>query len=416
MVYAGWWEYAGVEICNTARAHAYAGAACASLRIGAGGCPDLDAVTGPQAYTTPQLDAAPWYDPAIPESARVLGVVGLDLSGLSKAPRAREVSALAAGGGRLGTLAMTQRQMLATVLVLAADHAALSYGVAWLSRALADPVCAPGGCAGASMRVAAYCPGAALPRPGDDGPVRTLYDVGVIDGPTVVSEITLRGAVAAKVEVSLVAGRPWLYRAPRLVGTVQLGTAPTATFNPSATATCAGAATCVDDPVCTPPLPAPGPATLSDPCWTGTAFNARRGVLSVTPEGMPSWLETVPIIRVTTGAAAMRKLWVRLFQPKLGGCADPVDMCAWCGELSVMYLGAGTVLDVDGRTRTADAMCGGDITAIADVNLYGAGGGPMQWPSWSCDTGACIEVAADAAAVAADASVTVWLASREDAV
>ncbi|MGI5292848.1 hypothetical protein ACQEVF_57390 [Nonomuraea polychroma] len=391
---------------NTARAYAYARQAGIPLRTP--GCN----ITG-ATYTTAAADDAPWYDPNVPESARVFGFAGAALNGLDRVPHQRAMAALPNGGGRLAGLATVHRQMTAEVIALAADDAALSYAIAWLSRAAADPPCSPS-CRGQHMQLAAHCLDAARP---DENPLRTLYEVGLLEGPVELSRFKAgQCGIGARLELTLAAGLPWLYRPPTPVQTVTLATQPTVTFNPNPTAVCSTPGTCMDDPACLPPQIPPAPRPANDPCWLGgSTFTARRTVVTLPATALPTWLEAVPIIRVQSGTAPLKKVWIRLYDPALAGCGDPLDPCTRCAEWSAMYLAANTILDIDVRSRTAMAVCGGDITTAFEPVLYGPGGDPPGWPTVGCSPGVCVEIAAESAGMAANASVSVSFAARQDA-
>jgi len=87
------------------------------------------------AYVSPAADDAPWYDPAVPESAEFAGLFVEDIVGFDSTVR-REVSEGAINGGSLGPLKLGTRSVTVTGWLRAKTCCAAEYGLRWLSEAL----------------------------------------------------------------------------------------------------------------------------------------------------------------------------------------------------------------------------------------------------------------------------------------
>ncbi|MFE7105639.1 hypothetical protein ACFU98_10560 [Streptomyces sp. NPDC057575] len=405
-------ELAGNEIVNSARAAVYARAR--GVPVQCDPCPDIAAAVGDMPYVDPVTDEAPWYDPAVPESSGVLGVLGLSAAGFSSSPITREPVPLVGDGAALGPVRRQHREIAYTVLLIAADDCALSYGLEWLSIALQGSAC--GSCTGDEMCVFSCCP------VDGDRELRHLYDVGVLDGPQVTETQYLgSGAVLATVTFTLVAGKPWIYREPleTLTDWVPLGTGDViGPVDPDQVyEQCVTAEPCATDPLCpAPPLPPRPPAPMS-PCYPTGMGTFRRSLISVSPLAQSAWLETTPVLEVRAGAQDMRRLIVRFWtNPQGNPCKDIADPCNVCTDINVSYLPAGSHLTIDGRVQRSIVECQQIPfgTATSTPIVYGPQGQNFTWPVFSCPTGLCIEVWSDVDFTAGDATARVLLVPRSD--
>ncbi|MFR9675859.1 hypothetical protein [Streptomyces sp. TR02-1] len=406
---------------STTRAYAYSRRLGMNLRCNP--CPELPQALEDDPYVAPAMDPAPWFDALVPASASLVGFVGLGVDGLDRAPVSRSPVPLLTDGSLLGPLRRPHREITFTVLILGLDEAAMSYGISWLASALRGSLCVGQSCGGDTLCMFSSCP---LVTPGKgnlgDSELRMLYDVGLLEGPSVLEKTKLNRGLMATVQFTLVAGTPYIYQLPLAVtpdtpeSWLPIGRDGTAIVDPKGPdpELCQPAADCLDDPECPKaPLP-PLPPAPTDPCFPTDPYEARRTVVTIPPSQMPDWQEVVPVITVRTGAKVARRLTVRFHVNPAGlDCTGPIDPCASCADISAAYLPSGSELVVDGRVQRAYVDCGGGGTA--EPVLYGPGGELFEWPVFECSTGLCIEIMADSGQIADDATAQVLLVAREDA-
>jgi hypothetical protein len=404
---------AGVELVNSARATAYA-QALGVYGVGCASCQCLNYGLGDEPYTNPVTDLAPWYDPAVPASARFGGYLGMGVDGFEHSTAAREVSEVVGDGGVHGRLRRTPRELVVSTLAVACDEQALSYGLSWLASALRGGACSAT-CAGDPLCAYAYCPGEGGVRDDWDQAQRHLFDVALVGGPTVTERLVLepgtcRPSLLAGVEYTLTAATPWLYRRPVLAVAPPFAQVTGTIVDPPPP--CTTGTACTPDPACPAPPARPVIPPPVDTCACVLATNPWRTAIELTPQG-GSWLEAVPVIEVRAGATPITCLKVRFWAtPGATTCADASgDPCRFCGELGVGYIPANATLFIDGRTRSAYMTCGQGADPRG-VNLFGAGTQRYSWPVLDCPGQVCVEFLASGAA--ANAQVTVALSVRED--
>lgn len=419
-MYAGYLEYAGVEIINDARAAAYG--AAAGIGITCDECPEISGAVGDDPYDWygGAGEEAPWWDPTRPESRQFLGVLAEEVTGLEDAQAEREPTDLIGDGVALGPLRRKGREMAFTVHLVARDEAGVSYGIAWLASALRGGACAESACQGDEMCMFAYCP--ISPRGTDE--IRHLYDVGLMEGPKIEERQTLSGGgILAKTTFTLVAANPLIYSDP-LPGAkwVQLdkganlyGIDPDAVYE-----RCRDPRSCVEDPECDQPKMPPRPPVPRSPCLPKGKGNFRQTLITVEPESAPEWHELVPLIELEPGSRDMRRLIVRFWSNPTGtDCTKLSDPCAACFDVQVPYVPKKSVLTVDGRTQRARVECPPDkdtgTRAVGTPQMYGPGGRSFTWPVFQCPTGICVEVLSERETTAKDAKVKVELVARGDA-
>lgn len=157
-------EVNGIEIANGARTNAYIarGLAGPFWQVGTGcDCSVLwreyDCETPEACFVSPAWDPAPWYNPAIPASAKFLGVLIPDLhawfDGLAN--RAVTPRASGLGGASLGPMHDDPRPLLTEGWLVAEDAAGIEYGRRWLQYVLGQ-ACDP--CNLAIARIRSHCP------------------------------------------------------------------------------------------------------------------------------------------------------------------------------------------------------------------------------------------------------------------
>jgi len=433
-MYTGWIAFAGSELANTARARAYADRY--GVQVACPPCDGLEQVLGWPYYETPEADDAPWWDPSRPESGQLLGVWCTGADGFQSAPTARTVTDLPGGGGILSGLRTPHREVRLQFQVLALGDCAASYALGYLSAALKGRLCRPDACGGDVMCMYACCPGCTPPSGADRLPgeqeLRTMYDVGVIDGPSETAREYLPGSagcgpqgcdpgvpVLLTVEVTLALANPWIYCQPTDAsgGWVDLSHGSfVPDYDPDAIyAQCASVAAspCPSDPNCPPPPFPFFPALPANACYPTGAMAAQRTLLTVAPDHVPDWWESVPVVTIETGETDLRRLTVRFYSNPLGiPCTeqDP-DPCSACADLNIAYLPKRSTVVLDGRQLRASMSCpGGSGRPV----MTGPQGSSFSWPVFGCGGGWCVELVAQSP-VDGSARVRVEIAARVDA-
>lgn len=424
-IYAGFLQFHGVELINNARTRAYANQL--SITDVTCECGDLAAALDDTPYLSPDADNAPWWDPAEPHSKDFAGLIGLDITGLSRSLGSRDAVPLVRGGASLHPLRRREREIQVSALALAKTDCALSYGFSWLASALRGGTCTSG-CQGDSLCFFTCCPTCPEPVEGDEGNVdcydantrhwRTILNVGLltVDDPDDITQVP--GGWLGRITFTFVAGDPYIYRDPTLMVS---GPRPEQVLpnyvDPGVPPDCVETADCLQGDCPPPPAPILAPPPL-DPCFPSGPFTAARVVMNVPNDRLAIWTEAVPLITIQPGAIPLRRVTIRWYENPLGrDCASDVDPCAACAEVNLNFIPARSTFILDGRTETASVDCpGGPGLRTAEPALYGRGGTPFVWPVFSCNAGACLEIIAQANSVAADLNITVHYVQREDAV
>jgi hypothetical protein len=467
-MYEGYLAMAGVELVNNERAAVYARALgittidCAPCSIGA-------AIDDP-AYTTPQTDDAPWWDPAAPESAGFAGFFGLQVKGFDSSPIIRTPVERLGDGAVITRTRYAHREVVYTGVAMAVDQCSLSYGLAWLSTALRGSTCKP--CGGVDACAYTCCPTVA----NENYTLRTMSQVGVLEGPITNRVSALKRAcggsaapVIAEVTFTLILGRPWLYRAPvQVVNGPVFGAGcdakscvvwsgapdpdpdacvvwedencdcviwetpdhpgpdcPNGQDNAVDRQGCAkpGAHSCALDPQrltnCPEPPSPPQPPRPYDPC--GICYdgpNTVTGAVTVPPHTTPQWMDSVPLVQIRTGLEPARAILLRFYANPTGATCDPasLDPCNACATMAIPYVPAGATLTIDGRDYTAALDCdGGRGTAVIDdtAGIFGPDGRAYSWPVFDC-TGFCITITVPCD-FPTDVDIDVSVVAREDA-
>lgn len=240
----GWLVYGGQEIANEARTISYlANRQTPTNPDGVPGvsdrwrvnitpccpCPVLftDSAGGVLEYLRPDLDGAPWYDPDVPASAEFLGLLVTGIDGLeSVVTRAVVDRGSAPGGAWLGVERLGPRPVTVKGTLVATTCVGLDYGRRWLAHTLANDPC--DACDTYALELRTSCPTAITPPASDEG-LKTLYGVGLTDGPKRSGQVDEHGPCdLLDVEFTLTAGEPWLYECP-IVALPRTTPAPDAT-------------------------------------------------------------------------------------------------------------------------------------------------------------------------------------------
>ncbi|WP_280499018.1 sugar transferase [Nocardia cyriacigeorgica] len=143
-MYRGWIALAGQELTNTSRliAHArpdipqsmeeaLAQCACRADFVSYDDSwPGMQAFLGDGPYV---IINAPWYDPALPQSAEFLGVWVTAAEGFGPTPADRAVSDAICAGGVAGPHRDTHRSLRVEAIIVACTNAGAEYGLEWLA-------------------------------------------------------------------------------------------------------------------------------------------------------------------------------------------------------------------------------------------------------------------------------------------
>lgn len=145
-MFRGWTELGGTELTNTSRLMAHtvmtptndlvlAGAQCSStcrvdfIRYD-DSWPGLQAFLGDAPYI---MTNAPWYDPAIPQSAEFLGIWVMKIEGDGPVPIDRTVNAAICSGGIATPNRDAHRVVTVEALLIGCTNPGVEYGLEWLA-------------------------------------------------------------------------------------------------------------------------------------------------------------------------------------------------------------------------------------------------------------------------------------------
>jgi hypothetical protein len=428
------------EIINLTRLQAYLDNVGSPFTTGAALC-SCDTLTAAMLgqntpYNTPATDPAPWYDPAVPESALFLGLLPLSVTGLDDDTGVRSVVNAVGGGGSLGPRRKLPRVITITALVVAASCCAAEYGLFWLSQTL-QGCCGGSGCDGDTLRMYNCCPDATMTRQQwIDNHRRTLRRVALTSGPTVISRdgsgTCARGTCGANgdqivVEFTLTAASPdwWTEQRPAIDAALPVGGTgacikwclPTdvspACQGPCAFAPCVSVSTCGTDPRCA--APEPPEVTGPEPCFcVPLAFE--RSCFTLDLSARPGWSDDVPTITITAGSTDLRGVRVSIFE-RVPGSTETCDSvadnnaCHPVFQAYVTYVPANGVLTIDGQTGRSLVRCSGACNPATTV--FGTSdGGPLTITPLSCANYClCVEVSQQET-TSVGSSISVTLSGR----
>jgi hypothetical protein len=436
-MYSGFFALAGNELVNNSRTTAYS-STLGITSVQCAPCATLNRALWDLPYTSPDLDDAPWYDPAEPHSKEFAGLLGLEVVGLGRSTGSRAVVPLTRDGASLHPVRRAAREVQFRAIALARTEAALSYGLSWLASALRGGTCTTG-CVGDSLCFFTACPPGcdpALPtdsnaqpeccRPSENPDLdpcgspywRQMLNVGLLAMETGSALRRVGSGWMTEVTITLTAGDPFIYREPTLMAAgVQASQIMPDYEDTGFPPDCFEAADCLRDPTCpTPPAPVLPPLPV-DACYPSGPFTAGRVVMELPRDRVPIWAEKVPLIIISAGSSRIERLTLRWYGNPTGGeCGDDLDPCGACAEVNVAFVPQGSTLTIDGRIEAAFVDCpGGPGLSTAEAQLYGRGGGPFVWPVFGCGDGMCVELITAANTVADDASIEIFYVVREDA-
>lgn len=427
-----------VEVANHTRLEAYLQSVGSPLDSrGVCSCPTFTAdLVGDLPYTTPESDAAPWWDPDVPESEEFAGLLVLSVEGLDDYPVRRTVTNAVAGGGSIGPARALPRTITVTGILLGSTCCGVDYGLHWLGEVLQG--CTGGQCDGDCLTLYNCCPGEDMDAEQFNARHRrTLRRVALVEGPRIIARTGTgcsagecqSGADILTVEIVLTAATPWLWTDPmpvmEVMPPVDVSTdCVTWCLHPSGAGAsgCEGGcrlADCPDptaacaDPRCQPPAP-PVP-TSPDTCFC-VPLAVERDCYDMDLTSRPGWSVDVPVITVRAGSSDLRNLTIEFFErsPNDDGlaCEELADMgrCSPHSVYHIQYVPAGGALTLDGQIGRALIECGGVCESSSDV--YGRDGLPPTWRAFECAS-YCVCLSTDVAnPPALDALVTINVSGR----
>lgn len=425
-------QLCGNELVNAARLQAYVdnGISPYGFDITAKGCDGLDAIlpcidSDPPlgGYQLPELDPAPWYDAAAPESKNFAGLLVTSVT--VSAPYARTTTPNIGTGQTLGRMKLQGRTIVVTGWLVGKTCCATQYGLRWLTAALGDAPCATGNCNGCALEFLDCCPAIGeaegdcvttdsgiYVRPDEDSEYQRAEDffrrmngVGTIDGPNVLSckgsNCGCGCSALMEVEFTLASTSPYFNSFGTAILTDEPAALPCGTVNVCGItwvkvpegeecppdAECPVAPDCLEDPLCPlPPLP-PLATIPTNPCGCLPLESTR---ICATTSSVKEWGSSTLNIDIFSGSTDLRNLAIRLWQNPLGmSCDDEsFDDCTACSTLLISYVPANSHFVMSGENRTVTIECNGN-TRNAAPNVTNIDGQPFDWMDLTCFT-ACI--------------------------
>lgn len=444
-VSGAWAAIEGTELVNIARTTAYlrAGYGPPGLKVdGECDCPEdqLRILVGCDAlpYSNPTDDDAPWYDAAIPESADFAGLYATSFEGL-ESTYTREVIDVFSGGGVLGRLRAAPRTLTWKGFLFGRTCCSVAYGLRWLTSVLRQSRCGAE-CGGEKLDILICCPPVdtdpldcgcgILPAPGipaADDAFRTLYNVGLVEGPSIRSQRSASGrcgcSTIMEIEFSLVAGNPHLYRQPALLAdnlTFETGICPDwlevsdpsecpppdpGVFTPLCDVTPTPVAS---DPNCAAPT-LPPVFSVDESCFCDP-FAPTSLCVAVPASTFGMNFQGAPVFSIYSGSEPLRSTTIRLVENPLAGDCDVVsaDACNYCEFITIRYFPAFSTLTIDGVNRRVSITTpGGDVQPGEQFMV-----GNYTWPLLEC-VDYCVCATIDGFTAAADATFSMSVYPQE---
>lgn len=120
--------------------------------------------------------------------------------------------------------------------------------------------------------------------------------------------------------------------------------------------------------------------------------NWRRRQFTIPKQYVPLWGEMVPKLSVHARDDDVRNLRLRFYADpyEVGDVSD--DPCAFCGDVILSYIPAGTTMILDGTDETVWVREAGGIERRADSLVFSSDGTPFSWPRLSCGFGYVVTV------------------------
>jgi hypothetical protein len=369
--------------------------------------PNLHVALDHDEYTDPVTDAAPWYKPSRPDTAKFLGLMAVKIEGVGDGTREITVTQLMGDGGVQSLPRDASGEMRVTALLVATDKAGMHEGKVWLKETLEGNNCdeVTLGCVGHTLRMFT-APPSTLVEYVEYG--RNFYNVELLEGPKLVEELPSKHAVMCKVEWVLSIGKPWPTTDMIDIATLDMDDATNHTD--AAGENCSERSVAYDnfinDPFFTaiaqPPRP---PAILPPNILDIGSWRRRTTVIPASVSDRSG--QVIPVVKIFAGPAAAQFVRVRFYRDEVVGATG----CDYDGEFLVSYIPATSVMNLDGIRREISVTMPDGRVVPAGHLLFGTDGRPFQWPELGCHH--TYTVAVDMMPGQADISVIVEAAVRE---
>lgn len=160
MAFDGYFSFGGNEIVNNERAAGYSRSAECPLPQLRSSCDAIPDVLGDGGYNAQQMESAPWFDSAVPESSRFYGLYALEVKDMNTSTRSVALAEGIDDGGVLGRARKGPKAVRVKAMLVAQGQDALEYGHAWLNSALDPNACGQhgAGCGTSDIRFFSSCP------------------------------------------------------------------------------------------------------------------------------------------------------------------------------------------------------------------------------------------------------------------
>lgn len=377
-MFSGYMAINGTEIFNSARTKAYADAHLPGISVKCAH-PALRVALAHNAYTSPQTDAAPWYNGLRPSSSRFYGFFPVKVEGASGSTQKVETTELIRDGAVHVSPRYEAREIRVVVVGLAEDEEALADGLAWLADVLENSGCRDGfGCTGRTVNMFHAAPS----NTGDAYSLhRTFYGVNVEMGPKVTKELPSKIGAMQQVEFVLSAGIPWAFTNLSLVSSLAMNSA--LNYSDPVGEDCSVQTEATDnfinDPFFTAISPAPQPPNILPPniitITSWRRLTAPIGAVFTTRPG-----RATPVVTVQSGGSAAQYIRLRFYRSDEG-----VSGCGYSGEFLISYLPANSTMVIDGIRKEVTVTVPDGRVLPGGHLLYGSAGRPFMWPDMSCN-------------------------------
>jgi hypothetical protein len=378
-MFDGYASLGDTELLNKGRTAAYIRAFLPGIDVL---CKDSDnlyrALQDPK-YVSPAVDGAPWYRASNPATGKFYGLYPATIDGAENSTRSVTVTELAGDGAIQSLPRYGSKELRFRLSMFALDEEGMEAGIVWLRAVLDQHRCGGGSnCDGEDFFYYAVNPSAdtdAAAVANADKHLRVMHRVEPLDGVRVVTKYPSKYGQWWEVEFILSAGLPWAYTLPVPVTT-------TTNIVPSTVneVYCPTQRDAYDELVVDPQEPGvarPPRPPLIEPFvmpsqWSryqmtiGAVFGERAG-------------RVVPVVKVTTGADAARKLRVRFYRNGYNGACD------YEGEFFITYVPANATLTIDGPRKTMTVEVGGSEKPAGNL-VIGSDGRPALWPTMTCNS------------------------------
>jgi hypothetical protein len=376
-MFHGYMAINGTEILNSARTKAYAdtflpgvGVKCAH--------PDLRIALGHNPYTSPQNDAAPWYNALRPSTSRFYGFFPVKIQGAEDSTQTVEGTELTGSGGVHVSPRDAMREIRIVCVGLAADDEALADGFSWLKDVLENAGCRDGyDCVGREVNMFHAKPSSTADA---YSLRRTFYGVAVQSGPKVTRELPSKIGAMQQVEFVLEAGIPWPFTDLSSVASLLLSSG--SNYNDPVDEDCSMQTDAEDnfinDPFFTGIVPAPQPPNVLPPniiaITSWRRLTAPIGAVMTTRPG-----RVAPVITVLSGSVDAQFIRIRFYRSAAG-----LSGCDYSGEFLISYIPANSVMVIDSIRKEISVTLPDGRRLPGGHLLYGSAGRPFMWPDLSC--------------------------------